>query len=108
MKDESARNLLEAVPVKHSLKDPPRRKPDWKGIATLVTALAAAAGFVWNKVEGCYDRSHSQAVQSASYEALAGKMEGVYTRVGVLEEVVRMLPTLFTKRQGDAERMVKT
>ena len=102
------KDMIEGVPVKHSLKDSPRRKPDWKGIATLITALAAAAGFAWNKVEGCYDRTHNQAVQSASYEALAGKMEGIYTRVGVLEEVVRMLPSLFTKRQGDAERMVRT
>lgn len=91
----------------HALSDePPRKTRDWKGIAALVTALVAAAGFVWNKAEGCYDRVHNQAVQAASYEATAGKIEDLYVRVATLEHVMHLLPSLFNKKAADAEKLV--
>ena len=91
----------------HALSDePPKKTRDWKGIAALVTALVAAAGFVWNKAEGCYDRAHNQSIQAASYEATAGKIEDLYVRLGALEHVIQMLPSLFTKKAADAEKLV--
>jgi len=81
----------------HALSDePPKKTRDWKGIAALVTALVAAAGFVWNKAEGCYDRAHNQSIQAASYEATAGKIEDLYVRLGALEHVIQMLPPVLT------------
>lgn len=106
--DRNTRPVVYVDPAAHALEDPAMKKTDWKGIAALIGALLAVLGFFWNKAEGCYDRAHNQTVQAASYDALGGKVEALYVRVAVLEEVLRMLPGLFTKKAPMAEKMVST
>ena len=104
--DRNTRPVLYVDPVAHRLEDPPMKRTDWKGLAVMITAVVGALGFFWNAGKGCYDAGQTQATQAASYDALAGKVEALYVRIGVLEEVLRMLPSLFTKKAPEAERMV--
>jgi hypothetical protein len=99
---------IEADPDKHALVDEGPKRWDWKGLATLITALLAVLGFFWNKAEGCSQANQSSKVQQVSYEALAAKLDGLYDRVGTIEQVVRLLPALFSKKQADAEKMVSS
>lgn len=85
---------------------PTPRPTDWKGVAVLVTALVGAAGFLWNKLEGCAERTRSDAVQAASYQTLAEGIDALTKRVSTLEQAVVALPTLFSKKQADAEKLV--
>ena len=85
---------------------PSTRPIDWKGVAVMITALLGVAGFFWNKAEGCVEKDRSDAVQAASYDTLAKGITELTTRVSALEQAVVALPSLFTKRQGDAEKLV--
>jgi len=75
-------------------------------VPTLATALLAVLVFFWNKAEGCAEKLRADAVQAASYDALAKGITELTTRVSALEQAVVSLPSLFTKRQGDAEKLV--
>ena len=108
VEDRNTRPVIYVDPAAHSLEDPPMKRTDWKGIAVMITAIVGALGFCWNAGKGCYDQGKTQAVQSASYEVLAGKVEGLYARVATLEAVLRMLPSLFQKNAPMAEKMVST
>jgi hypothetical protein len=65
------------------------KKRDWKGIAALITALIAAAGFVWNKVEASIDRWTANEVQKVSYDTLAETVNDLTIRLQVLERTCK-------------------
>jgi hypothetical protein len=84
------------------------KNPDWKGIAALIGALLAVAGFVWNKAEGCAQANRSDRVQAASYDAVAQSVGALSERVSALEQAMIKLPGLFTKKQAEAEKAVSS
>ena len=74
-----------------------KKRYDWKGYAAFATALLAVLGFFWNKAEGCMDRQQTNAVQQASYDQLAKRLDEVYVKVAVMEKMVDTIPILHHK-----------
>lgn len=81
---------------------------DWKGIATLITALLAVLGFFWNKIDGCAQATRVDAVQAASYDTLGAKLGELTERVSALEQALVRLPELFKAKQAEAAKLVST
>lgn len=70
-----------------------RRSRNWQGIAALVTALLAVAGFLWNKAEAYLDRASATEVQRVSYDTLAATLQDLALRIAVLERTCKPADT---------------
>lgn len=80
---------------------------DWKAMAIALTALTGALGFAWNKVElyfqddqqqqlkleQAYDSKVAQQATGGAYEALATRLDELFSRIEVLEKKARVKPS---------------
>lgn len=79
---------------------------DWKGVASVAGVIVAITSLLWNKIDGCIDRSYNRKLAETSYSTLAKKVDELTVAVvvmqnfmGIVTKVVGPFPSV--TRQPD-------